>query len=534
MTTARVPARCAILAIAGLALLGVTAGPDPAAAVSGRDARREPGQSRSSGAPLLAIVSLSDQRVTFYDGSGKIMQSPISSGATGYETPAGIFTVVQKKEVHSSNLYQDGSMPFMQRITWTGIALHAGVLPGQPASHGCIRMPIAFAQRLFAVTDMGMRVVIVRDDIAPRDIAHPVLFKPDASRREAALAAPQPTGHAPAGVRDTAAPTGQAPTQRYLESLKARAASLSAAAEAAVKRAKDAKQGAARKAADAAAATRSLRAAEGNLVRAEAAVADADRALEKAAATPEKTAQAEQAKAKAIERVEAMRAQLQAAKDQAQPRADAAAQASQELQAAEDAREAALETASAAARKLQPVSVFVSRKAQRLYVRQANEPIYEGPVTIRDADKAIGTFVFTAMGDAEGGADTHWSVVSMYKYSDTGEPVTQPPRRKGEARNAAATTPIPADVTAAKAALDRIGIPPDVVSRFSDVVLPGSSLIVSDEAASIETGKDTDFVVVMSGEPQGALAIRRREPLRDNYDGFFGSPKSKGFFSFWD
>ena len=162
-----------------------------------------PAGPRAPACPILAIVSLSDQRVTIYDAEGKILQSPVSTGATGLETPAGIFSVVQKKEVHASNIYEDGNMPFMQRITWTGIALHAGVLPGQPASHGCVRMPHAFAQRLFGLTDIGLRVIVVRDDIPPAPIEHPDLFKPN--RQELALATPPPertraaTGRRPYG-----------------------------------------------------------------------------------------------------------------------------------------------------------------------------------------------------------------------------------------------------------------------------------------------------------------------------------------------
>ena len=129
--------------------------------------------------PLLAVVALDAQRVTIYDTNGQdAQQSPVSTGTTGYETPAGIFSVVQKKADHNSNLYEDGNMPFMQRITWTGIALHAGVLPGRPASHGCVRLPMDFAQRLFDLTDVGMRVIIVRNDIALADFDHPQLFKP--------------------------------------------------------------------------------------------------------------------------------------------------------------------------------------------------------------------------------------------------------------------------------------------------------------------------------------------------------------------
>src|SRR5215470_16486146 len=161
------------------------------APVGGIDAARAEGQANPPGAPILAVVSLSDQRVSIYDGEGRrVLQSPVSTGQTGLETPAGIYSVVQKKEVHQSNVYEDGNMPFMQRITWTGIALHAGVLPGQPASHGCVRMPHTFAQNLYGLTDVGMRVIIVRDDVAPAEIAHPALFKPDGRRLELALATP--------------------------------------------------------------------------------------------------------------------------------------------------------------------------------------------------------------------------------------------------------------------------------------------------------------------------------------------------------
>jgi hypothetical protein len=175
--------------------------------------------------------------------------------------------------------------------------------------------------------------------------------------------------------------------------------------------------------------------------------------------------------------------------------------------------------------------VFISRKTQRLYIRQGYLPVFEGPVTIRDADKPIGSFVFTALGYLNNGADVRWSVVSMYQYAD-GERVTQPARKKSDGRSSDAP---PADVTAAKAALDRIVIPQDALERISEVVLPGSSLIISDEGASIETGKDTDFVVLMSGEPQGGIKVRKREP-RYRDDDFFGGGKGGGggFFSFWN
>src|SRR5262249_21414403 len=101
-------------------------------------------ESRPVDEPIMAIVSLRDQQITVYDAKGRIMRAPVSSGQKGRETPAGIFTVLQKEAEHYSNIYDDAYMPHMQRLTWTGIALHGGPLPGYPASHGCIRMPYDF------------------------------------------------------------------------------------------------------------------------------------------------------------------------------------------------------------------------------------------------------------------------------------------------------------------------------------------------------------------------------------------------------
>jgi len=135
-------------------------------------------ESRTAGEPIMAIVSLRDQRITVYDSKGWILRAPVSSGQKGRETPAGIFSVIEKEEEHYSNLYDDAFMPHMQRITWSGIALHGGALPGYPASHGCVRMPYDFAARLFDATAMGMRVIVTPGDVAPVELTHPVLFQP--------------------------------------------------------------------------------------------------------------------------------------------------------------------------------------------------------------------------------------------------------------------------------------------------------------------------------------------------------------------
>src|ERR1700736_3373068 len=181
---------CVRHAIIGLAAVLATGLADPAGAPRRREAQPvETVAARPAGEPIMAIVSLSNQRVTIYDAYGWILRAPVSSGQTGYETPAGVYSVIQKEEEHYSNLYDDASMPFMQRITWSGIALHAGPLPGYPASHGCVRMPYEFAQRLFDMTKIGMRVIVARNDVRPVEIDHPVLFKPKLVRADVALKA---------------------------------------------------------------------------------------------------------------------------------------------------------------------------------------------------------------------------------------------------------------------------------------------------------------------------------------------------------
>src|SRR6516225_3354096 len=148
--------RFAGLAFAGLAAL--MAANDLTDAASLR--KEQLVDSRPVGEPIMAIVSLRDQQITVYDAKGSVMRAPVSSGQKGRETPAGIFTVLQKNKEHYSNMYDDAYMPHMQRLTWTGIALHGGPLPGYPASHGCIRMPYDFAERVFDATRLGMRVIV--------------------------------------------------------------------------------------------------------------------------------------------------------------------------------------------------------------------------------------------------------------------------------------------------------------------------------------------------------------------------------------
>src|SRR5690242_7530348 len=128
--------------------------------------------------PMVMLVSLDEQRIYVYRNGVAIGASRISSGRSGHETPTGVYTILQKEREHHSNLYDNAPMPFMQRLTWDGLALHAGSLPGHPASHGCIRLPAAFAERLFAVSPRGTVVVVADQQVAPPELNHPAAIAP--------------------------------------------------------------------------------------------------------------------------------------------------------------------------------------------------------------------------------------------------------------------------------------------------------------------------------------------------------------------
>src|SRR5436853_1553114 len=228
---------------------------------------------REAGEPIMAIVSIKSQQVTFYDAEGWILRAPVSTGVKGRETPAGIFALIEKDIDHRSTMYDDAWMPHMQRITWNGVALHGGPLPGYAASHGCVRMPFGFAEKLFEKTRIGMRVIISPNDAAPVEFSHPALLRPSAEAikaaparaeplareaAEAAMAADEAKKAAATAVRDAASFTA---SLRKLEQLKARADAEVALADkrlAAAKtdqakaRAEEQKQKAATKAAEAA------------------------------------------------------------------------------------------------------------------------------------------------------------------------------------------------------------------------------------------------------------------------------------------
>jgi lipoprotein-anchoring transpeptidase ErfK/SrfK len=358
--------------------------------------------------PLQIVISIKKQHLTLYAGGQPVAHSQVSTGVPGHPTPQGVFSIIQKQIYHESNIYSSAPMPYMQRITWSGVAMHLGVVPGHPASHGCIRLPPAFAKRLWSITRIGARVLIAQDDVPLAEINNP---------RLAALAGGAKVSEAPAG--------------------KIRYATVESVSDAPLKGSIDARDEA---------------------------------------------------------RIEnAIDQMVQAGM------ADGEAHATDNDDSATLALEKPLPDLSPKDPLLRPgpISIFISRKTGRLYVRKGFDEVFDTPVTVAQPERPLGTHVFTALDGKD--AELRWNVASLQtertvkpgKYLMTttarGEKLRKelvPPERE------VLPPGNPND------ALERITIPDDALARITELMSPGASLIISDLAYSYETGAGTDFIVL--------------------------------------
>jgi L,D-transpeptidase catalytic domain len=305
--------------------------------------------------PLQIIISIADQRISVYDDGELIARSPVSTGVQGHPTPVGVFSVIGKELWHRSNIYSAAPMPYMQRITWSGIALHAGVLPGHPASHGCIRLAKDFAVRLWHLTKRGTRVIIAANNVDPVQIANPRLFlKP-----KTAASSQESSTEALAGKDAPSIP----PTPTAL--------------------------------------VQNAQSQDGTSL------------LPAAGVEPPK--------------------------------------------------------------KAVPISVFVSRKLSRLFVRQRFTQLFEVPIKIENPDEPLGTHVFTLLKPQNEAASSRWNVVSMPKTFS--ENTTSSNKKLNVTiHGIAGTAPASLQPDDANAALDRIEIPQDAAAQIAQLLTPGSSL----------------------------------------------------------
>ncbi len=362
--------------------------------------------------PLHIVISIKKQHLTLYAGGVPVAHSQVSTGVPGHPTPQGVFSILEKRIYHESNLYSSAPMPYMQRITWSGVAMHQGVVPGHPASHGCIRLPAAFAKRLWGLTKVGARVIIAQDEIALSEFSSQRLF----------TALPQVVGEAP----------------REELPAKVRVATTSVVTDAPLKGSIDASE------------------------REEARI---ERLIDLA---------------------------VQAGMDEPASNANEP----EPKPAAEKALIAA--TPKDPMLRPGPISVYVSRKLGKVFVRKGFAEVFEAPVTIAQPNEPLGTHVFTALAANDDGS-MRWNVASLptervvkqgkYQMTTT---------RRGEKLRLELSPPAhevqqPGNPNTA---LERITIPDDALARITALMTPGATLIVSDLGMSHETGRGTDFIVL--------------------------------------
>ena len=320
---------------------------------------------------LHIIVSIDKQRATLFADGASVASTAISSGTPDHPTPMGVFTVIQKDRHHISNLY-DAPMPYMQRITWSGSALHEGPLPGYPASHGCVRLTPGFAQLLWKATKMGARVIVTHPDVAPLAFEHARLFVPKLKMVEAPdvpLPAPKPTASAAAGEPATASTAAKIRTADAANTIPATIKSAVETAAAADGHSADA-----------------MPTGSTPAVRANSAAGPSPTPPDAAPVVEAKPAPASAAPAPIVvdERPKEMPATV--------------------------AKEA----------NARPISVFVSLKEGKLYVRQGWKPLFDAPVRFEHPEQPIGTHVYTAMGFKVSGDGLRWTVVSIPSSSRAG------------------------------------------------------------------------------------------------------------------
>ena len=335
---------------------------------------------RSAEDPLQIVVSIGSQRVYVYDRLGLLESSTISTGVGGYPTPTGVFSVLDKEWQHYSNIYGAAPMPFMQRLTMSGVALHSGMVTGRPASHGCIRLPHAFAVRLYKLTKLGARVVIATDAPAPAEIANARLFM-----HKPPLAPPSQSQDRDADTPIAIAIAGAAALEKG--SVDARLGKITA---------------------------------------------------------------------ERWQMLEAM-----------------------------------------------PISVFVSAKEGKVFVRHGFRPLFDAPVDIAAPERRLGTHVFTAV-DYKDPTHTEmrWQVLSLSPESVRPERAFSKVATAERGSSAAISRVAPDPPATPSEALERIALPQEVVDRIAELLSPGASLIISDHGFNREMrANGTDFIVLTHASP---------------------------------
>ena len=476
--------------------------------------------------PLFAVVSVADQHISIYDHNGLVARSMVSTGIADHPTPKGIFTILGRERFHQSNIYSGAPMPFMQRITWSGIAMHTGVVPGHPASHGCIRLPAEFASKLWGMTRVGERVVISPREVTPHEFNEPFIITP----KMQTISEPMKSD-VPNSVNSEKIPQEKTlnPYQ-YAEQMKVRAVNEVLAAN------KDLKEAIVQqhlKGNDVALLTADLKKAQTEVAAIQSKLSGYSKIYDEAVERAKiKSQEAEQAKinlkdqlsgalsqkkidliVRASEKAIAFKEAALTDKTKNEEALSAAkmkldnftklisarsldlSEADRRLSELTNITNAAKEREKLARQRMAPLSVMISRRDQKIYVRQGLVPVFDGPVTIRDVGAPLGEHLYIATAATEDGKSLKWSALSL-PPSDKHE-VDEVIKVKLDSRSQINHQPFDSNLASnASEALGRIEISQDVRDRLGERLWVGGSMIISDQSPSSETGNDgTDLTV---------------------------------------
>ena len=414
---------------------------------------------RSDSGPIQIVVSLGKQKMTIYEGGKKVGRTRVSTGKDGHRTPTGIFSIIHKRRRHFSNIYNNAPMPYMQRLTWSGIALHQGVVPNYRTSHGCIRLPSGFAGQLFGFTERRSHVLIADGNPVPQAINHSALFQPSARASQ------------PATATETSSAT-QLPVRMAMNTA-GQTSQTDATASTIGDQAKK---------------HEASRTGDAHLL----ASSDTDPELQAHrqlmfALRSEAPLRVLITRKRQQQRIkEAQQMLLDLGYDVGEPdgyigkqsvKAIKAFQTDKELAVTGHPNDALFEALSKASNRSIGNEAFI-------YVRQKQKDIYSATIELVEPEKPLGTHLYTFMSiDETSGMATWNGMTAKARGRLPGQR-----RKKGEGVEVEAQT--------MGQALDRIRLPKHVRMRIEDMLTAGSSLIITDTGHARETGKDTDFIVL--------------------------------------
>ncbi|MEM6461942.1 MAG: L,D-transpeptidase family protein [Pseudomonadota bacterium] len=415
--------------------------------------------------PILMLVSLRNQSMHVYDGDRLVARSHVSSGKPGHRTPTGIFSILEKRRYHESNIYSQAPMPFMQRLTWSGIALHeSDSVPGYPASHGCVRIPGGFAEALFGFTEKGAHVLITDEQVQPQPIMHRTLFYPGGAPTDVDVQQQISS----TALRTRVERSGSTSVIRVVELAARNESSEEQHSPVTIAKDIDLRQG----------------------IDAVALPDAGDALLEHLSSSepqqPIRVLITRRTGSQLVRDIQTMLAELGHSSGEADgymgPETGAAISSFQKSQGLPPTGTASVDIA----RLLHAETGRGAFPTGHIYVRQGFEPVFDAPFNLADPATPLGTHFFAALPANSKSGQIRWVHASL----------ADSPRPSPLLEIAVEAHSSFVRQASVHAVLDRINLPTHLRERLTAMMVPGSSIAVTDNGLSSESHLGTDFIVL--------------------------------------